>query len=69
MSRLGSCGLQFRSSPDPYVYLAVPLDLYSELEDAGSKGEYVNLMIKPYYDFEHRRRPTVASRQPKRRRG
>ncbi len=33
-----------------------------------SKGEHVNLMIKPYYDFEHRRRPIGVSGRPKRRR-
>ena len=59
----------FHSSPDPYVYFAVPAEVYGELEEAESKGEYVNLMIKPYYDFEHRRRPIGVSGRPKRRRG
>ena len=65
----GELWVEFRSSPDPYVYLSVPPDVYAELEDAESKGEYVNLMIKPYYDFEHRRRLRTGSRQPKRRGG
>ena len=61
--------IEFHSSPDPYVYFEVPPEVYSELEVAESKGEYVNLMIKPYYDFEHRRRPRAVSRRPMRRRG
>ena len=61
--------IEFHSSPDPYVYFEVPADVYGELEEAESKGEYVNLIIKPYYDFEHRRRPIEMSRRPKRRRG
>jgi hypothetical protein len=61
--------IEFHSSPDPYVYFAVPADVYGGLEEAESKGEYVNLIIKPYYDFEHRRRPIEMSRRPKRRRG
>jgi KTSC domain len=60
--------VEFYSSPDPYVYLEVPPQIYSELKEAGSKGEYVNLVIKPCYDYEHRRRPVRASRA-KRRRG
>lgn len=61
--------IEFHSSPDPYVYFEVPPEVYDELEEAGSKGEYVNLMIKPSYDFEHRRRPTGVSGRAKRRRG
>ena len=44
----------------------VPPEVYRELEAAESKGEYINLMIKPHYKFEHRRLPLAAS---KRRRG
>jgi len=61
--------IEFHSSPDPYVYFEVSADVYGELEEAESKGECVNLIIKPYYDFEHRRRPIEMSRRPKRRRG
>jgi len=61
--------IKFHSSPDPYVYFAVPAEIYGELEEAESKGEYVNLMIKPDYEFEHRRGPIGVSRRPKRRRG
>jgi hypothetical protein len=62
--------IEFHSSPDPYVYFEVPPEVYSELERAESKGEYVNLMIKPDYDFEQRRRPrAVSRRRPMRRRG
>lgn len=58
--------IEFHSSPDPYVYFEVPPQVYRELEKAGSKGEYVNLMIKPYYRCEHRRRLIGASGRPKR---
>ena len=62
--------IEFHSSPNPYVYFAVPAEVYGELEEAESKGEYVNLRIKPYYDFDHRRRPMEVFRQrPKWRRG
>src|SRR6266568_2998651 len=61
--------IEFHSSPDPYVYFAVPAEIYGELEEAESKGEYVNLMIKPDYEFEPRRRPMGMSGRPKRRRG
>jgi hypothetical protein len=59
--------IEFHSSPDPYVYFEVPPEVYDELEEADSKGEYVNLMIKPSYDFEHRRRPAGVSGRAKRR--
>jgi hypothetical protein len=61
--------VEFYSSSDPYVYLRVPPKIYGELRRAGSKGEYVNLMIKPYYDYEHRRRPVRVSRRARRQRG
>jgi hypothetical protein len=54
--------IEFHSSPDPYVYFEVPLEVYAELEQADSKGEYVNLMVKPYYRFEHRRRQSMRRR-------
>lgn len=61
--------IEFHSSADPYAYFEVPREVYRELEEADSKGEYVNLTIKPYYDFEHRRRPIGVSGRAKRRRG
>jgi hypothetical protein len=61
--------IEFHSSPDPYVYFGVSPEVYDELEEASSKGEYVNLMIKPSHDFEHRRRPAGVSGRAKRRRG
>ncbi len=60
--------IEFHSSPDPCVYFAVSAEVCGELDEAESKGEHVNLMIKPYYDFEHRRRPIGVSGRPKRRR-
>ena len=59
--------VEFYSSPDPYVYLEVPPTIYGELKDAGSKGEYLNLMIKPHYDYEHQRRRVRVSRAQRRR--
>jgi hypothetical protein len=38
--------IEFHNSPDPYIYFDVPAEVYSELEKAESKGEYVNLMLK-----------------------
>ena len=61
--------IEFHSSPDPYVYFEVLPEVYAELEEAESKGEYVNLTIKPHYRFEHRRRPRAVSGQAQRRRG
>src|SRR5438477_12375412 len=61
--------IEFRSSPDPYVYFAVPPEVYAELEEAEPKGEYVNLMIKPHYRSEHRRRPRAVTGQAQRRPG
>ena len=61
--------IEFHISPDPYVYFEVPPEVYGELEEAGSKGEYVNLTIKPDYRCEHRRRSVGVSGRPKRRRG
>jgi hypothetical protein len=60
--------IEFHSSRDPYVYFEVPPEVHGELEEAESKGEYVNRMIKPYYEFEHRRRPRAALARPRRRR-
>jgi hypothetical protein len=61
--------IEFHSSPDPYVYFEVPPEVYDEPGEGGSKGEYVNLMIKPSHAFEHRRRPAEMPRRAKRRRG
>ena len=61
--------IDFHSSPDPYVYFEVSPEVYGELEEAGSKGQYVNLMIKPHYRCEQRRRPIGVPGRPKRRRG
>lgn len=60
--------IEFHSSPNPYVYFEVPAAICAELEAAASKGEYVNLMIKPDDDFEHRRRPRAVPAAVKRRR-
>jgi len=56
--------IEFHSAPDPYVYFGVPPDVYGELQEAESKGGYVNLKIKPQYPYEHRPR----AGRPKRRR-
>ena len=46
--------IAYHSAADPYVYLEVPADVFAELDEAGSKGEYVNRMIKPFYRYEQR---------------
>lgn len=46
--------IAYHSAADPHVYLGVPADAFAELEAAGSKGEYVNPMIKPFYRYEQR---------------
>jgi hypothetical protein len=61
--------IEFHSSPDPYVYFEVPPEVYRGLEEAESKGEYVNLVIKPSYEFEHRRRSRAVLMRATRRRG
>jgi hypothetical protein len=53
--------VEFHSSPDPYIYLAVPPEVYREFVSAESQGEYVNLKIKPFYEVEHHRLPVAAS--------
>jgi hypothetical protein len=35
-----------------YNYFRVPPHEYRSLLEAGSKGEYVNRQIKPYYEYE-----------------
>lgn len=49
--------IAYHSAADPYVYLEVPADVFAELEEAGSKGEYVNRRIKPFYRYQQRRWP------------
>ena len=47
--------VEFLSQPGPYVYFGVPPEVYSELEEAESKGGYVNSVIK-VYRYEYRGR-------------
>jgi len=51
---LSELWIAYHNAPDPYVYLNVPADAFTGLEEAGSKGEYVNRMIKPFYPYEQR---------------
>jgi len=42
--------VRFRSSPPRlYIYTGVPLQVFEGLERAGSKGAFVNQVIKPHY--------------------
>jgi hypothetical protein len=50
--------IAYHSAADPYVYLEVPAEVFAELEEAGSKGNYVNRMIKPFYRYERRAWPS-----------
>ena len=47
--------VEFLTRPGPYVHFDVPPKVYAELEDADSKGGYVNSMIK-LYRYEYRGR-------------
>jgi hypothetical protein len=47
--------VEFLSRPGPYVYLGVPPEVYTELEEADSAGGYVNSVIK-LYPYEYRGR-------------
>jgi KTSC domain len=35
-----------------YDYLDVPEDVFHELLDASSKGQFVNWNVKPHYDYQ-----------------
>jgi hypothetical protein len=58
----------YHTAADPYVYLGVPADAFAELEEAGSKGGYVNRMIKPFYRYERRPWPGGRGSRIKRQR-
>lgn len=44
----------FIGSPDLYVYLEVPLQVFEEFRSADSKGSFLNREIKNVYRFEKR---------------
>jgi KTSC domain len=44
--------LAYRENMRVYLYRKVPLRAYDELLNAESKGNYVNLHIKPFYRHE-----------------
>jgi len=58
----------YHTAADPYVYLEIPADAFAELEEAGSKGKYVNRMIKPFYRYERRAWPSGRRMRIKRQR-
>jgi KTSC domain-containing protein len=41
--------IEYRSRLGGYSYFNVPPDVYDELMEAGSRGGYVNAIIKPNY--------------------
>ena len=58
--------IEFRGSAEPYAYFEVPPEVHRELEQAKSKGKYVNLKIKPFYEFKRRRWPVRRTPVPPR---
>ena len=49
--------VQFRASSDVYAYYPVPPHVFRELEEADSKGRYVNYKIKEHYRYERLTQP------------
>jgi hypothetical protein len=47
--------VEFLTRPGPYVFFGVPAEVYAGLEEAESKGSYVNRVIK-LYPYEYRGR-------------
>jgi hypothetical protein len=45
--------IQYRASRRTYVYGGVPPAEFAALEQAESKGRFVNFRIKPVYPVEH----------------
>ncbi len=41
--------VRFKASPRLYVYSGVPPHVFRELEEADSKGAFVNKAVKPRY--------------------
>lgn len=37
---------------DRYSYFGVPTEIYVGLREAESAGEFVNLYVKPYFEYE-----------------
>lgn len=44
--------VRYRRESTIYVYMGVRLETYAQLMQAESKGRFVNLYIKPRYDFQ-----------------
>jgi hypothetical protein len=57
--------VQFRDSGETYAYLGVPPRLFAALEEAPSKGRFVNAVIKDRYPYE--RVPATSSPTSRRR--
>jgi hypothetical protein len=60
--------VEYHSSPGVYGYQGVPRDVFVELEEAESKGGYVNRTIKGRFPYEYRPRPFGKLAPPGRRR-
>jgi hypothetical protein len=58
--------VEYRSGPGAYVYKGVPGELFTGLRQAGSKGSYVNRMIKGRFPYEYRP-DTLGGRASRRR--
>lgn len=62
--------VEYRSAAASYVYFGVPARVFAELAAAPSKGRYVNLVVKPRYDYARRprrRRHAAGRKRPRRR--
>ncbi len=57
--------VEYHSSPGAYRYWGVPRDTFAELEEAESKGRYVNRMIKGRFSYEYRLRVPGTRSRPK----
>ena len=42
-----------------YQYFPVPLEVYEAFRNADSKGHFINLYVKPYFDCREIRRRTA----------
>ncbi|MBO9573257.1 MAG: KTSC domain-containing protein [Chitinophagaceae bacterium] len=43
--------VQFKDNETEYEYSEVPVKKWKELKEADSKGEYINVCIKPFHTY------------------
>ncbi len=61
--RTAELWIEYRSSPRFYACLGVPPRVFAELQQADSKGRYVNRVVKRRYPYEDRSRAGGARRR------